>query len=169
MRPPDFIRNILWRKQFKKALSQRQSIRLAGGGWLVVYDGRDAQQVALARLIFEKQQASGCMLAAYEAQNAPHGTLVLTAENISHSKLPPPAMLHEVQAKHFMLSVLLAPNPEPCLQYLMAIAHSYRTVAVNPHKNNDLCQLEISWPECDAQTAFERLYAQLKTYISDVV
>lgn len=169
MRPPDFIRNLLWRKQFKKALKQRQIAKLGESCWLVLYDGRDAQHSQLARLVYQKQQATGCVLVGYEETEALTGSLALRAGELSQAKLPSPEILAEVRSKPYSLILLLAPKPEPCLLYLMAIVQSYRIVAVNPHKNNELYQLELSWPESNAQTAFERLYTQLKTYMRDVV
>jgi|GEM_PF-1515052 len=169
MNLPLFIRRKLFARSYQQRLKHLQHGELLSSHWLVLFDGREAHQSEMAKLIQQQRLPLITRCIGYESSLA-------SAEMYSFSKkelftdLRPPAAIQEVaSALSYDFVFQLAGKPEPPLQYLAALVAAEQRVALNPLKNNDLYTVELRWESCDAPTAVQRLFNQLKTYFKHAI
>jgi hypothetical protein len=166
---PTFIRRFLFRRALKKQLQQLKVAPEDSPTWLLLYDGRDAHQVALARLIKKARKPASTLAVAFELPPDQKGPVVVYKKELSTAWLPKEEILQEIAAHAYGLVVQLDPSCMPPLHFLAAFATAGRRIAVNPSENNDLYTVELQWEACDAETAVQRLFHQLKTFFPHVV
>jgi hypothetical protein len=169
MNLPLFIRRILFAKTYKRRLNQLQASKLVSAHWLVLFDGRDAYQSEIAQRLQEQRLPLLTRCMGFESGLS--GAEMYTFEKKSLlSDLRPPLHIQEkAQELEYDFVLQLSPKPEPPLQYLAALVAAEQRIALNPSKNNDLYSVELSWESCDAATAVQRLFHQLKTYFKHAI
>lgn len=169
MNLPLFIRRKLFARSYQRRLKHLQANKLPSTHWLVLYDGRNAFQTEMAQGIQAQRHPLPTRCIGFESGLS--GVEMHTFDKKSlFSDLRPPLSIQEIaQANEYGFVLQLAPNPEPSLQYLAALVAAEQRIALNPLKNNDLYSVELSWEPCDAPTAVQRLFNQLKTYFKHAI
>ncbi len=169
MNLPIFIRRKLFARSYQRRLKHLQANSLPTAHWLVLFDGRDPVQSEMAQLIQQQRHPLLTRCIGYESVLDGHEMYVFNKKTLFPDLRPPIDIQTVAQSLAYDFVLQLAPNPEPPLQYLAALVAAEQRIALNPSKNNDLYSVELSWDPCDAPTAVQRLFNQLKTYFKHAI
>jgi hypothetical protein len=170
MNLPLFIRRILFARSYQRRLAQLQPNGLpTTAHWLVLFDGRDPLQCDMAQLIQQQRHPMMSRCIGYESTFEGAEIYSFDKKSLFPDLRPPLDIQTTAQSVNYNFVLQLSPNPEPPLQYLAALVAAEQRIALNPSKNNDLYSVELSWEACDAPTAVQRLFNQLKTYFKHAI
>ena len=169
MNLPLFIRRKMFARSYQRRLKHLQVNSLPTAHWLVLFDGRDPVQVQMAQLIQQQRHPLLSMCIGYESGLIGTEMHTFDKKSLLSDLRPPLAIQEKSQELAYDFVLQISPKPEPCLQYLAALVAAEQRIAINPLKNNDLYSVELSWEPCDAPTAVQRLFNQLKTYFKHAI
>lgn len=169
---PLFVRKALWRAAFKRVKSAAPTYEHSHGRkWLILFDERDAVERETAQLIRAQHAPFPAQLLGYY-RSEKEVELVegrINATHLDHRLLPNETLLKQIAADAFEFVIQLSPEPALPMQYIAALAPATQRIAVNLKENNDLYCLELKWQACDAATASQRFFGQLKTYFKNAI
>lgn len=169
---PLFIRKSLWKSAYKKlnpAIPSGQHEH--GRKWLILFDERETVERETAELILAQHAPYPSQLLGYyqaEKKAVPVEGRIDQA-HLDHRMLPSETLLSQVAAGAFEFVIQLSPEPSLPMRYIAALAPAMHRIAVNLKENDELYDLELKWPECDATTASQRFFGQLKTYFKNAI
>lgn len=170
MNLPLFIRRILFARSYQRRLAQLQLNALpTAAHWLVLFDGRDPVQCEMVQLIQQQRHPLLSRCIGYESTLDGVEIHCFDKKSLFTDLRPPLDVQSKAHSVGYDFVLQLSPNPEPPLQYLAALVTAEYRIALNPSKNNDLYSVELSWEPCDAPTAVQRLFNQLKTYFKHAI
>jgi hypothetical protein len=169
MNLPLFIRRKLFARSYQRRLKNLQVNAQPTAHWLVLFDGRDAVQREMAQLIQQQRRPLLSRCIGYESTLEGFEMHRFEKKSLFPDLLPPLETQEMAQSLAYDFVLQLSSNPEPPLQYLAALVAAQQRIALNPSKNNDLYSVELSWESCDAPTAVQRLFNQLKMYFKHAI
>jgi hypothetical protein len=170
MKLPFFIRQLLWQRCYRQQLNNLKATSAqANAPWLILFDGSEPGQTELAGIIRDKQPQRRCVCVSYQPLHAEPHVIPVWEKDIDNQLQLRGELAYKILKPAYALVLMLSPDPSPTLRSLSALAQTERRVAINPAKNDDLYPLVFTWPACDAETAAQRLFGQLKTFVSHAI
>lgn len=170
-KPPMFIRKWMFNRMISSLTTSQQHVNSGSsvgqtggmrGGWLVIYDGSDAWQLDLAKLIAQYRrpdyfcQTLGLVRHAQADLNSFH------SQELTNSLLPPDRIISLGKSRAFDLCINLCPVHKPPLEYLVMVVNAQIKIGVNRNQPSQPYNLELGLKLAGAKPSLRSLLQHLE-------
>jgi len=136
--------------------------QLNRGGWLVLFDGNDAWQIDLAKLVAQYRrpdffcQTLGLVRHAQTDLNSFH------SQELTNTLLPPDRIVSLAKSRPFDLCINLCPVENPPLEYLVMASNAQFKIGVNRNQPSQPYNLELGLKLAGAKPSLRSLLQHLE-------
>ncbi len=170
-KPPMFLRKWMFERLIKNLSTEFSAVtpatvhgknQLNRGGWLVLYDGNDAWQMDLAKLVAQYRrpdffcQTLGLVRHAQADLNSFHN------QELTNTLLPPDRIVSLAKSRPFDLCVNLCPVENPPLEYLVMVTNAQIKIGVNRNQPSPPYNLELGLKLAGAKPSLRSLLQHLE-------
>jgi hypothetical protein len=170
-KPPMFFRKWMFYRLIKTFSSPPSSAatgnsigknQLKRGGWLVLFDGNDAWQLELTKLIAQYRrpdffcQTLGLVRHAQADLNSFHN------QELTNTLLPPDRIVSLAKSRPFDICINLCPVENPPLEYLVIVSEAQIKIGVNRNQTSQAYNLELGLKLAGAKPSLRSLLQHLE-------